>query len=90
MRYAGQDATAAYVPIHPSDTLEKNLAPEQHLGSLDSDSILRLKDAGKNKVPTRDELRVEKAVKSKPPLKRIINVEDMEVRCSIILVASFS
>ncbi|KAJ8597008.1 hypothetical protein M405DRAFT_756764, partial [Rhizopogon salebrosus TDB-379] len=78
MRYAGQDATAAYVPIHPSDTLEKNLAPEQHLGSLDSDSILRLKDAGKNKVPTRDELRVEKAVKSKPPLKRIINVEDME------------
>ncbi|OAX44750.1 hypothetical protein K503DRAFT_764653 [Rhizopogon vinicolor AM-OR11-026] len=78
LRYAGQDATAAYVPIHPSDALEKTLAPEKYLGSLNSESIIRLKEGGKNKVQTRDELRVEEAVKSKPPLKRIINVEDME------------
>ncbi|KAG0709001.1 FMN-dependent dehydrogenase-domain-containing protein [Suillus ampliporus] len=78
LRYAGQDATAAYVPIHPSDALDKNIAPEKHLGSLDSESINRQKEAGKNKVQTKDELRVEEAVKNKPPLRRIINVEDME------------
>ena len=86
LRYAGQDATAAYVPIHPSDALEKNLAPEKHLGTLHSESIARLKEAGKNKVQTRDDLRVEEAVKNKPPLKRIINVEDIEVRCSTTLL----
>lgn len=78
LRYGGKDATAAYVPIHPSDALDKNLAPEKHLGTLDSESINRLKESGKNKVQTKDELRVEEALKAKPPLRRIVNVEDME------------
>lgn len=78
LRYGGKDATAAYVPIHPSDALDKNLAPEKHLGILDSESINRLKESGKNKVQTKDELRVEEALKAKPPLQRIVNVEDME------------
>ncbi|KAF8844046.1 hypothetical protein BDN67DRAFT_963536 [Paxillus ammoniavirescens] len=76
--FGGQDATAAYVPIHPSDALDKNIAPEKHLGELDGASILELSKAKNNKVKTRDELRVEEAVKSRPPLSRIINVQDME------------
>jgi hypothetical protein len=86
LRYGGKDATAAYVPIHPSDALDKNLAPEKHLGTLDSESIRRLKESEKNKVQTKDELRVEEALKNKPPLQRIVNVEDMEVSYSGILL----
>ncbi|KIJ68308.1 hypothetical protein HYDPIDRAFT_106483 [Hydnomerulius pinastri MD-312] len=76
--FGGQDATAAYVPIHPSDALDKNIAPEKHLGELDAASIRELREAKKNKVITRDEMRVEEAVINKPPLSRIINVQDME------------
>ncbi|KIJ08658.1 L-lactate dehydrogenase, partial [Paxillus involutus ATCC 200175] len=76
--FGGQDATAAYVPIHPSDALDKNIAPEKHLGELDAASILELSKGKNNKVKTRDELRVEEAVKSRPLLSRIINVQDME------------
>ncbi|KAF8845526.1 hypothetical protein BDN67DRAFT_961886 [Paxillus ammoniavirescens] len=75
---AGQDATAAYVPIHPSDALEKNIPPEKHLGELDKASIRELSQAKNNKVKTKDELRVEEACQSRPPLSRIINVRDME------------
>ncbi|KAF9240904.1 FMN-dependent dehydrogenase-domain-containing protein [Melanogaster broomeanus] len=76
--FAGQDATAAYVPIHSSDALDKNIAPEKHLGELDEASIRQLREAKKNTSKTRDELRVEEAVKNRPPLSRIINVQDME------------
>ncbi|KIJ21373.1 hypothetical protein PAXINDRAFT_164891, partial [Paxillus involutus ATCC 200175] len=75
---AGQDATAAYVPIHPSDVLDKNIPPEKHLGELDEASIRELSQAKNNKVKTKDELRVEEARQSRPPLSRIINVRDME------------
>lgn len=77
--FAGRDATEAFVPIHPSDALEKNIAPEKHLGDLDPASILELRQAKKNQSRTRDELRVEEALKNRPPLSRIINVQDMEV-----------
>lgn len=74
-----------HIPIHPSDALDKNLAPERHLGTLDDESINQLKESENNKVQTKDELRVEEALKNKPPLQRIVNVEDMEVRYSGIL-----
>ncbi|KAF9225744.1 hypothetical protein BS17DRAFT_777618 [Gyrodon lividus] len=76
--FGGQDATAAYIPIHPSDALDKNIAPEKHLGELDEASIRELSEAKNNKVKTKDELRVEEAGKNRPPLSRIINVRDME------------
>ncbi|KIK95385.1 hypothetical protein PAXRUDRAFT_827077 [Paxillus rubicundulus Ve08.2h10] len=76
--FGGQDATAAYVPIHPSDALDKNIAPEKHLGELDGASRRELSKAKNDKVKSKDELRVEVAVKSRPLLSRIINVQDME------------
>ncbi|KAF8446038.1 FMN-dependent dehydrogenase-domain-containing protein [Boletus edulis BED1] len=78
MGLAGRDATAAYVPIHPFDALDKHIAPEKHLGDLDQASILELRQAKKVQAKTRDELRVEEALKNRPPLSRIINVQDME------------
>lgn len=79
MDHAGQDATSVYVPIHPSDTLDKNLPPEKHLGVLDEASIQKLGALVNEKPKTRDELRVEEAIKNKPPLSRMVNVQDIEV-----------
>lgn len=78
MDYAGKDATAAFVPIHPSDTLDKYLPCEKHLGTLDEASIRELRAANQSKGKSRDELRVEEAVKNKPPLGRMINIQDIE------------
>ncbi|KAI9572839.1 FMN-dependent dehydrogenase-domain-containing protein [Boletus coccyginus] len=78
LAFGGRDSTAAYVPIHPFDALDKNIAPEKHLGDLDQASILELKQSKKNQIKTKDELRVEEALKNRPPLSRIINVQDME------------
>ncbi|KAL4064951.1 FMN-dependent dehydrogenase-domain-containing protein [Scleroderma yunnanense] len=78
MDHAGQDATTVFVPVHPSDTLDKNLPHEKHLGSLDKTSIQELRTSVKNKGKTRDELRVEEAIKNKPPLRRMINIQDIE------------
>ncbi|KAH7883714.1 FMN-dependent dehydrogenase-domain-containing protein [Phlebopus sp. FC_14] len=78
LSYGGQDATAIYVPIHPSDALDKNISPEKHLGHLDEQSIRHLKESKKIKSKTKDELRVEEAIRNKPPLSRMINVRDIE------------
>ncbi|KAI0824209.1 FMN-dependent dehydrogenase-domain-containing protein [Trametes gibbosa] len=78
LKYAGKDATAAYDPIHPPDALDKNLPPGKHLGVLDSASARALKFAAENRLKTRDELRVEAAQASKPPLSRVLSLRDME------------
>lgn len=90
MDYAGRDATSVFLPIHPSDTLDKNLLPESHLGCLDESSARELAATTKDKSRTRDELRVEEAVKNKPPLSRVINLRDMEVRPAIHIPSGFN
>ncbi|CAK9436847.1 uncharacterized protein LODBEIA_P13690 [Lodderomyces beijingensis] len=35
LKYAGKDATTAFDPIHPGDTLKKYLAPEYHKGEVE-------------------------------------------------------
>ncbi|KAI6007448.1 FMN-dependent dehydrogenase-domain-containing protein [Pisolithus albus] len=67
MDYAGQDATAAFY-----------LPREKHLGTLDEGSTRELRAARRNKGKSRDELRVEEAVRDKPPLGQMINVRDIE------------
>ena len=34
LKYAGKNATKAFDPIHPPDTLTKYLAPKHHLGEV--------------------------------------------------------
>ncbi|KAI6044955.1 FMN-dependent dehydrogenase-domain-containing protein [Pisolithus marmoratus] len=85
MDYAGTDATAAFVPIHPSDTLDKYLPREKHLGTLDEASIQELRAASQSKGKSRDELRVEEAVKNLPPLGRMINIQDVEETAKKVL-----
>lgn len=80
LKYAGRDATAAYEPIHPPDALDKNLPREKHLGDLDSSSIAALSDARQHRKKTEDELRIEREQANKPPISRILTLQEMEVR----------
>lgn len=91
MRYAGKDATAAYEPIHPTDALEKNLPPSKCLGDLDTSAALTVTQERENKQPTKDQLRMEKAQRNKPPLGRVLSLADMEVglHCNIACYCSF-
>jgi L-lactate dehydrogenase (cytochrome) len=79
LKYAGKDATAVYEPIHPSDALVKHLSPSQHLGELDVDAARALQKNRDARGMTKDEERVQKAEKEKPPLNRILSLKDMEV-----------
>ncbi|KAL7285641.1 hypothetical protein ACG7TL_000746 [Trametes sanguinea] len=78
LKYAGKDATSAYEPIHPPDALDKHLPREKHLGVLDSASATAVKDAAQNRPKTKDELRVEAAQATKPPLSRMLSLRDIE------------
>lgn len=80
LKYAGKDATAAYKPIHPDDALEKNLPKEKHLGSIDADAAGEIPRADASREKSQDELRMERAERNKPPLKRILTLQDIEVR----------
>ncbi|KAF5390214.1 hypothetical protein D9757_002803 [Collybiopsis confluens] len=75
---ARRDATSAYEPIHPSDALEKNLAPSQHLGPVNDDAASAIEKDVAARKQTKDELRVVNALKQRPPLNRIISLADME------------
>ena len=39
LKYAGKDATEAYEPIHPPDTLDKYLPKDKHLGEVDMGTV---------------------------------------------------
>ncbi|KAK0233231.1 FMN-dependent dehydrogenase-domain-containing protein [Armillaria fumosa] len=78
LKYAGKDATLAYEPIHPPDALERNLPSSKHLGSLNTDVALHMEELRTNRKKTKDELRVEQALRERPPLNRILSLSDME------------
>ncbi|KAJ3915705.1 FMN-dependent dehydrogenase-domain-containing protein [Lentinula edodes] len=78
LKYAGSDATSAYDPIHPPDTIQKNLSPSQCLGPLITTTNTTDR---KDRVPveqTQDEMRVEREMKRRPPLNRVLNLGDIE------------
>ncbi|KAK0245838.1 FMN-dependent dehydrogenase-domain-containing protein [Armillaria nabsnona] len=78
LKYAGKDATLAYEQIHPPDALERNLPSSKHLGSLNTDVALHMEELRANRKKTKDELRVEQALRERPPLNRILSLSDME------------
>ena len=80
--YAGRDATVAYRPIHPDDALDKNLPKVKCLGSVSVGAEEQLWREESLRKKTKDEIRVAEAQARKPPLKRILTLQDMEVRLS--------
>ncbi|KAF9268531.1 hypothetical protein L218DRAFT_977084 [Marasmius fiardii PR-910] len=78
LKYAGRDATRAYVPIHPKDALEKHLPKSKHIGPITDAAAQKLEESEANREKTNDELRVEKAMNERPLLSRILSLYDME------------
>ncbi|KZT34745.1 hypothetical protein SISSUDRAFT_1065055 [Sistotremastrum suecicum HHB10207 ss-3] len=74
LKYAGKDATEAYEPIHPKGTLEEHLPKDKHLGPLAAQDITEKKERPK----TKDELRVEREQRMKPPISRMLSIRDLE------------
>ncbi|EIN13480.1 cytochrome b2 [Punctularia strigosozonata HHB-11173 SS5] len=79
LKYAGKDATAAYEPIHPPDALSQ-LPASKHLGPVSTEAASTLEAQQKERAQqkTKDELRIEAAQRSKPPLSRILSLRQME------------
>jgi L-lactate dehydrogenase (cytochrome) len=79
LKYAGRDATKAYEPIHPPDALDKNLPANKHLGALATADAAQIIEQASNQKKTKDELRMERAQQNKPPLGRILSLDELEV-----------
>lgn len=80
LKYGGRDATDAFEPSHPPNVLEHYLPKEKHLGDLDLADTEMLKSQRDSKEKTEDELRVEREHAAKPPLNRVLDLQQMEVR----------
>ncbi|KAI9683878.1 MAG: hypothetical protein M1829_004212 [Trizodia sp. TS-e1964] len=73
LKYAGKDATEAFEPIHPPDTLEKYLPASKHLGEVDMSTItLELK------APDPEEARRQERIQRMPALEQCYNLMDFE------------
>lgn len=73
LKYAGKDATEAYEPIHPPDTLDKYLDKSKHLGEVDMNTV---KQEEKEFDP--DEEERQKRIERMPILEQCYNLMDFE------------
>ncbi|KAK3709853.1 hypothetical protein LTR37_010683 [Vermiconidia calcicola] len=73
LKYAGKDATEAYEPIHPPDTLDKYLDPAKHLGDVDMGTV---KEEQKEEDP--DEEDRQERIRTMPGLGQCFNLMDFE------------
>lgn len=71
VRYAGQDATAAYNEVHSPSVIIKSLSPAHLIGKLDPSSIVDDWKDNKSTQPSRPQT-------NKPPLNTILSSHDFE------------
>jgi isopentenyl diphosphate isomerase/L-lactate dehydrogenase-like FMN-dependent dehydrogenase/predicted heme/steroid binding protein len=71
---AGKDATEEYDPVHPPGTLEQNLKPEDKLGRINPDSIVKTQ-APANK---QDAEKSASGDENDPPLESLLNLDEIE------------
>ncbi|KAI8140846.1 FMN-dependent dehydrogenase-domain-containing protein [Fennellomyces sp. T-0311] len=73
LKYAGQDATSAFDPIHPPDIIDRFLPPEVCLGEVNAAEL-----AAVEKVETEQEKKLRIARENKPRLEEMYNSFDFE------------
>jgi L-lactate dehydrogenase (cytochrome) len=73
LKYAGKDATEAYEPIHPPDTLDKYLDKSRHLGPVDQSTVQQ-----EEKAYDPDEEERQKRIAKMPILEQCYNLMDFE------------
>ncbi|KAK9312963.1 FMN-dependent dehydrogenase-domain-containing protein [Lipomyces starkeyi] len=76
LKYAGKDATKEFDPIHPSDTLDKYLPADKHLGLVDMASVKT--DPQDEELMDELELARIERVKRMPPVSQCYNLLDFE------------
>ncbi|GBE87570.1 FMN-dependent dehydrogenase-domain-containing protein [Sparassis latifolia] len=72
LKNSGRDATKAFLPVHPPDTLS-HLPPEAHLGPVDPATV-----PVDHKQPTEEEIRIAKVKELLPPPSAALNLNDIE------------
>lgn len=75
LKYAGQDATDAFDPIHPPDIIDRFLSPEVCIGQVDATAL-----AAVEKVETEAEKRLRLARENMPRLDEMYNSFDFECK----------
>ncbi|CAK7234398.1 hypothetical protein SBRCBS47491_008934 [Sporothrix bragantina] len=83
LKYAGRDATAAFDPVHPPDTLDKYLDKSKHLGPVADMEAVAAADKNRKKTPEEEaeaaeETRIAEARKNMPPVDSCYNLLDFE------------
>ncbi|KAJ3937462.1 MAG: glyoxylate dehydrogenase [Lentinula lateritia] len=80
LKYAGNDATEAYEPIHPPNAIIDNLPSEKHLGDVDPSTVTKVV-----KVISEAENKRQALIAKRPPLNEILNLHDFEAIAKVIL-----
>jgi L-lactate dehydrogenase (cytochrome) len=75
LKYGGKDATQAFNAVHELSYLENYLSKEHHLGSVN----LLHSGTFSATTQTKEQERVKKAIKERPPLNRMLSADDFEV-----------
>ncbi|CAK7564645.1 MAG: hypothetical protein SEPTF4163_002541 [Sporothrix epigloea] len=83
LKYAGRDATAAFDPVHPPDTLDKYLDKSKHLGPVADMAAVVAADENRKKTPEEEaeaaeDLRLAEARENMPPIDSCYNLLDFE------------
>lgn len=73
LKYAGKDATEEFDPIHPPDTLDKYLDKSKHLGPVDMNTVVKIKE---EEDP--EEAERQQRIADKPLLSQCYNLMDFE------------
>ncbi|KAF2665785.1 L-lactate dehydrogenase [Microthyrium microscopicum] len=73
LKYAGKDATTAFEPIHPPDTLDKYLPKDKHLGDVDMSGVEKVEE----EIDDEERARLER-VERMPGLDECFNLLDFE------------
>ncbi|PHH84899.1 hypothetical protein CDD83_1209 [Cordyceps sp. RAO-2017] len=73
LKYAGKDASDAFDPIHPPDTLDKYLHRSKHLGPVNMETVAR---EAKDEDP--NEAQRQERIAQKPLLSQCYNLFDFE------------
>ncbi|KAI5287486.1 hypothetical protein KEM54_005963 [Ascosphaera aggregata] len=73
LKYAGKDATEAFEPIHPRDTLDNFLDDSKFMGEVDMATVEKTQE----KYDPEEEER-QKRIESMPPLSQCFNLFDFE------------
>ncbi|KAJ9090661.1 hypothetical protein QFC19_009523 [Naganishia cerealis] len=70
---AGRDVTELYKPIHPPNTLENNLSPEQFVGTIDPELAQETR-----KRYEADMKRIQEAREGLPPVETVLGLDEMQ------------